>query len=39
MMKVRLSTKIIVGFLFVAVISGVVGGVGIYYARQITASR
>jgi methyl-accepting chemotaxis protein len=38
MMKVRLSTKIIVGFLSVAVISGIVGGVGIYYARQITAA-
>jgi len=32
----KLSTKIIVGFLFVAVISGVVGVVGIYYLRQIT---
>ncbi len=36
MKNCKLSTKIIVGFLFVAVISGVVGVVGIYYLRQIT---
>ncbi len=38
MPNVKLSTKIILGFLFVAVISGVVGGVGMYYTRQITAA-
>jgi methyl-accepting chemotaxis protein len=38
MVNIKLSTKIIVGFLFVAVISGVVGGVGIYYTRQITTA-
>ena len=38
MPDVKLSTKIILGFLFVAVISGVVGGVGIFYTRQITAA-
>jgi methyl-accepting chemotaxis protein len=36
MKSVKLSTKLIVGFLFVALISGVVGVVGIYYLRQIT---
>ena len=38
MKNVKLSTKIIVGFLFVAVISGVVGAVGIYYTKQITTA-
>jgi hypothetical protein len=38
MPDVKLSTKIILGFLFVAVISGIVGGVGIFYTRQITAA-
>ncbi len=38
MPNAKLSTKIILGFLFVAVISGVVGGVGMYYTRQITAA-
>jgi methyl-accepting chemotaxis protein len=38
MPNVKLSTKIVLGFLFVAVISGIVGGVGIYYTRQITAA-
>src|SRR5512133_1350452 len=36
MKSVKLSTKLIAGFLFVALISGVVGVVGIYYLRQIT---
>src|SRR5574340_890941 len=38
MPDVKLSTKITRGFLFVAVISGVVGGVGVFYTRQITAA-
>lgn len=38
MLNCKLSTKIILGFLFVAVISGAVGGVGIYYTRQITVA-
>ncbi len=36
MKNIKLSTKLIAGFLFVALISGVVGVVGIYYLRQIT---
>ncbi len=36
MKNVKLSTKLIAGFLFVAVISAVVGIVGNYYLRQIT---
>jgi methyl-accepting chemotaxis protein len=37
-MKTKLSTKIIMGFLLVAVITGLVGAVGMFYTRQITAA-
>jgi methyl-accepting chemotaxis protein len=37
-MKTKLSTKIIMGFLLVALITGLVGAVGMFYTRQITAA-
>ncbi len=36
MKNIKLSTKLVAGFLFIAVISGIVGVVGIYSLRQIT---
>ncbi|MCX5819912.1 MAG: MCP four helix bundle domain-containing protein, partial [Deltaproteobacteria bacterium] len=38
MKKFKISVKIIAGFMLVAIISGIVGAVGIYYLKKITAA-
>jgi len=38
MKKFRISVKIIAGFMLIAVISGIVGAVSIFYTKKITAA-
>jgi hypothetical protein len=38
MRKVKISVKIILGFLLIAIISGIVGVMGIYYTQRITVA-
>ncbi|MCE5282432.1 MAG: MCP four helix bundle domain-containing protein, partial [Deltaproteobacteria bacterium] len=38
MRKVKISVKIILGFLLIAIISGIVGVMGIYYTQKITVA-